>query len=116
MSSFSIVRLFLAILVFTIGASGGVFLMNAQDVGADVGGGAGLFGPKKSETKRRAARTSTASVRRSTASRGTTTTAATSAADAERIEDLLEKGNEFRDARRFAEAEDSYQGVLKIKP
>lgn len=116
MSSFSIFRLFLAVLVFSIGASGGVFLTNAQDVGADVGGGAGIFRPKNPETKRRTARTSTPSVKRSTASRGTTTTAATSAADAERIEDLLEKGNEFRDARRFAEAEDSYQSVLKIKP
>jgi superkiller protein 3 len=116
MSSFSIFRLFLAVLVFSIGASGGVFLTNAQDVGVDVGGGAGIFRPKNPETKRRSARTSTPSARRSTASRGTTTTAATSAADSERIEDLLEKGNEFRDARRFAEAEDSYQSVLKIKP
>src|SRR5688572_23230639 len=116
MSSFSIFRLFLAALVFSIGAFGGVFETNAQDVGADVGGGAGIFRPKNPETKRRAARTPAPSVRRSTGSRTTTaTTTATSAADAERIEDLLEKGNEFRDARRFAEAEDSYQSVLKIK-
>ena len=117
MSSFSIFRLFLAALVFSIGASGGVVVTNAQDVGGDVGGGAGIFRPKNPETKRRTGRTPTPSVRRSTGSRGTTTaTTATSAADAERIEDLLEKGNEFRDARRFAEAEDSYQSVLKIKP
>ena len=32
------------------------------------------------------------------------------------IEDLLEKGNQFRDARRFAEAETSYQRIFKIKP
>ena len=38
------------------------------------------------------------------------------AAVEERVEDLLEKGNEFRDARRFAEAESSYQEVLKLKP
>ena len=117
MSSFSIFRLFLAVLVFSFGASAGVV---AQDVGADVGGGAGIFRPKNPETKRRTGRTPTPSVRRSTGSRATTTattpTTATSAADAERIEDLLEKGNEFRDARRFAEAEDSYQSVLKIKP
>ncbi len=117
MSSFSVFRLFLAVLVVSAGASFGVVATNAQDVGADVGGGAGIFRPKNPETKRRTPRTSTPSVRRSTGSRGTpTATTATSTADAERIEDLLEKGNEFRDARRFAEAEDAYQSVLKIKP
>src|SRR5687768_14861497 len=115
MSSFSIFRFFLAVLLFSIGASGGVGVTNAQDVGADVGGGAGIFRPKNPETKRRTGRT-TPAVRRGTVARGTATTAATSAADSEKIEDLLEKGNEFRDARRFAEAEDSYQSVLKIKP
>jgi tetratricopeptide (TPR) repeat protein len=34
----------------------------------------------------------------------------------ERAEDLLDKGNDLRDNRRFAEAEQSYQGVLKLKP
>jgi superkiller protein 3 len=29
---------------------------------------------------------------------------------------LLARGNEFRDGRRFAEAEEAYQGALKIKP
>ncbi len=33
----------------------------------------------------------------------------------DRIEDLLEKGNQFRDARRFAEAEDAYQSILKTQ-
>jgi tetratricopeptide (TPR) repeat protein len=32
------------------------------------------------------------------------------------VEDLLEKGNQFRDSRRFAEAEEAYNSVLKIKP
>jgi superkiller protein 3 len=41
---------------------------------------------------------------------------AAAAAAEERVEDLLAKGNEFRDARRFAEAEEAYQGALKIKP
>jgi tetratricopeptide (TPR) repeat protein len=95
---------------------GGVCALG-QDVGADVGGGAGIFRPKNPETKRRPARTPTPSVKRPTGSRGTTTTTtANVAADAERVEDLLEKGNEFRDARRFAEAEDAYQNVLKLKP
>jgi tetratricopeptide (TPR) repeat protein len=117
MSTSSIFRLFLAFVVFSVGASGGAFVTNAQDVGADVGGGAGIFRPKNPETKRRPARTPTPSVKRPTGSRGTTTTTtANVAADAERVEDLLEKGNEFRDARRFAEAEDAYQNVLKLKP
>jgi tetratricopeptide (TPR) repeat protein len=38
-----------------------------------------------------------------------------SAAANDRIEDLLDKGNQFRDARRFAEAEEAYQSILKIK-
>jgi tetratricopeptide (TPR) repeat protein len=33
----------------------------------------------------------------------------------ERLEDLLEKGNEARDGRKFAEAEASYKEVLKLK-
>ena len=37
-------------------------------------------------------------------------------ANAERVEDLLDKGNEARDARKFAEAETSYKEVLKLKP
>src|SRR6202008_644543 len=34
---------------------------------------------------------------------------------AERIEELLDKGNEARDARRFTEAEDAYKAVLKLR-
>jgi superkiller protein 3 len=34
----------------------------------------------------------------------------------ERADDLLEKGNQFRDERRFAESEDAYKSILKIKP
>jgi tetratricopeptide (TPR) repeat protein len=41
---------------------------------------------------------------------------ATSAPAQERVEDLLDKGNEFRDSRRFAESEQAYNSVLKIKP
>ena len=82
---------------------------NAQDVG--VGGGAGIFRPRNPETKKRTSRTTTPVVRR-----GPSRTAANNAAIEERVEDLLEKGNEFRDARRFAEAESSYQEVLKLKP
>src|ERR1041385_8343593 len=78
----------------------------AQDVGSDVGGGAGVFRPKNPEIKKRTTRT-TPVTRRGT---GPTT-----GPSADRIDDLLEKGNQFRDARRFAEAEDAYQSVFKIK-
>ncbi len=34
---------------------------------------------------------------------------------AERIEDLLEKGNEARDARQFTDAEAAYKEILRLK-
>lgn len=80
----------------------------AQDVGVDVGGGAGVFRPKNPETKRRP--------RTPPVGGATRLPRPTAAPSEERIEDLLEKGNEFRDARRFAEAEGSYNSVLKLKP
>jgi tetratricopeptide (TPR) repeat protein len=82
-----------------------------QDVGADVGGGAGIFRPKNPEAKKRSNRPAPVVRRGST----TRTSGATSAALADRIEELLDKGNQFRDARRFAEAEAAYQSVLKLK-
>ena len=69
----------------------------SQDVG--VGGGAGIFRPRNPETRKRTSRTTAPVVRRAPV-RPT----ASNAALEERIEELLEKGNEFRDARRFAEA------------
>jgi tetratricopeptide (TPR) repeat protein len=92
-----------------------------QDVGADVGGGAGIFRPKNPETKR-AARPSTPVTKpvtpvTKTSTRPSTRPAKPTTAPIEdRVEDLLDKGNQFRDAKRFAEAEGSYQSVLKIKP
>jgi tetratricopeptide (TPR) repeat protein len=83
-----------------------------QDVGADVGGGAGIFRPKNPETRKRTGRP-TPNPRRTTSPRAA---GPTNAEIEDRVDDLLEKGNQFRDARRFAEAENSYQGVLKIKP
>ena len=91
---------------------------SGQAVGADVGGGAGIFRPKNPETKKRAGKTSSIT-KRTSASRTSGTTSVsgpTAAAVEERADDLLEKGNQFRDARRFAEAEDAYQSILKLKP
>lgn len=88
-----------------------------QDVGADVGGGAGIFRPKNPETRKRPNKPTTPVTKPATSSSRpssrSTRTAAPPADD--RIEDLLEKGNQMRDARRFAEAEDAYQSVLKIR-
>lgn len=81
----------------------------AQDVGADVGVGAGTFRPKNPEIKKRTVRTTP--VRR-----GTRTTTAPNTSVDDKIEDLLEKGNQFRDARRFAEAEATYQSIFKLRP
>ncbi|MBC8031389.1 MAG: tetratricopeptide repeat protein [Pyrinomonadaceae bacterium] len=78
-------------------------------VGQDVGGDAsiGIFRAKNPEARKRT---------RPAPKRGPRTPAASNAALEDRVEDLLGKGNEFRDARRFAEAEASYRGILKIKP
>ncbi|MEK6281768.1 MAG: tetratricopeptide repeat protein [Acidobacteriota bacterium] len=117
MSTSSIFRMFFSFVVLFVGASVGAVVTSAQDVGADVGGGAGIFRPKNPETRKRPARTPTPTARRPTGSRTTTPTVTNAnAVDPEQIEDLLEKGNQFRDARRFAEAEAAYQSVLKLKP
>lgn len=83
----------------------------AQDVGADVGGGAGIFRAKNPETKRTP---KPAAGTKPPSRTGTTRTRPSNVA--ERVEDLLDKGNEARDARKFAEAEEAYKDVLKLKP
>lgn len=80
-----------------------------QDVGADVGGGAGIFRAKNPESKKKPG-----TARPGSRTTGPARTRA-SAAVAERIEDLLDKGNQARDARRFTEAEEAYQEILKLK-
>jgi tetratricopeptide (TPR) repeat protein len=83
----------------------------AQDVGGDVGGGAGIFRPKNPEAKR-AARPTTPTGGRTPR---TTKPPANSAVN-EHFEELLAKGNEARDGRKFGEAEEAYQGAAKLKP
>jgi tetratricopeptide (TPR) repeat protein len=78
----------------------------AQDVGSDVGGGAGIFRAKNPEAKKRSNRP-TPVVRRGSRPPNTALN--------DRIEELLDKGNQFRDARRFAEAEEAYNSTLKLK-
>lgn len=84
----------------------------AQDVGGDIGG-AGIFRAKNPETKK----TGTKPV--ATGTKPGNRPAGTGRARPnvnERVEDLLEKGNEARDARNFTVAEESYKEVLKLKP
>ena len=95
---------------FSLASSGAC----GQDVGADVGSGAGIFRPKNPETKR-APKPLTPVTKPSNRASLRSGKAATAALE-DRVEDLLDKGNQFRDGRRFAEAERSYQSVLKIKP
>src|SRR6185503_2296379 len=111
MKAFSIFRSVFGFLVLSVVLScAGVFAFG-QDVGSDVIGGAGIFRPKNPESKKRTVRTTT------TTRRGTTTrTTSGSGGSEDKIEDLLDKGNQFRDAQRFAEAESSYQSILKINP
>ena len=87
----------------------------AQDVGADVGGGAGIFRAKNPEAKKKSNKPGPVSNTTKPSNR-TTGKTKVSASVAERVEDLLDSGNGFRDTRKFTEAEDAYQGVLKIKP
>jgi tetratricopeptide (TPR) repeat protein len=84
-----------------------------QDVGADVGGGAGIFRAKNPETKKKTTKPGTTTAKPGNRATGTTRVRGNVA---ERLEELLDKGNEARDARRFAEAEESYKEVLKLKP
>ncbi|HEY2962704.1 MAG TPA: tetratricopeptide repeat protein [Pyrinomonadaceae bacterium] len=81
----------------------------AQDVGADVGGGA--FRAKNPETQKK----STTKPTTTTKPGARTGSSGPSRAVAERIEDLLESGNQARDVRNFAAAEEAYQDVLKLK-
>src|SRR5512138_1432704 len=108
-------RGFCIVAAFCFGATFLVWEVRAQDVGAEVGGGAGIFRAKNPETKKSSTKPTTSGTKPTTRTPSRTTRPSNAALE-ERIEDLLDKGNEARDARRFAEAEQSYQGVLKLKP
>jgi tetratricopeptide (TPR) repeat protein len=88
---------------------GTVVSVHAQDVGGGIGGGAGIFRAKNPETKKSASKPSTGA-------KPANRTTASTRASAERAEDLLDKGNQARDARKFADAETAYKDVLKLKP
>ncbi len=96
--------LFVAALCLSLSGSAARAL--AQDVGVDVGGG--VFRAKNPKTEKK-------STRPGTTPSGSRATGSTRIRNAERIEELLDKGNEARDAKRFTEAEESYKGVLKLR-
>jgi tetratricopeptide (TPR) repeat protein len=113
MRASSIMRASWALFALSFCLSAAGLDVRGQDVGVDVGGGAGIFRPKNPETRKRTGRTAP-NTRRPTA--GPRATGPSPAEIEDRVDELLEKGNQFRDARRFAEAEDSYQSILKLKP
>ena len=91
----------------------------AQEAGGDLGGGIGIFRPKNPETKsRRRTNSARPTGARTTPRRATggKNTAAESAEIEERVEDLLDEGNEARDARRYTEGEQAYKSALQLKP
>lgn len=85
----------------------------AQDVGpGDIG--SGIFRPKNPETKKPATKPPATTTPRSRRRTPRTTSTPTTPPVDSRVEELLEQGNQYRDGRRFSEAEQAYQGVLKI--
>ena len=68
--------------------------------------GAGVFKPKNPETKRRTPKP-IKPVTKPTRKPDTTLD--------DRIDDLLDKGNDARDAKKYAEAQEAYEGVLKLR-
>ena len=87
---------------------GAVASVSAQDVGADVGGGAGIFRAKNPETKKKPG-TATKPAGRTAGPARTTRPSNIE----ERVEDLLDKGNEARDARKFADYSRHYKSCAR---
>ena len=101
----------LVVAALCLSLSGSAVRALAQDVVVDVGGG--TFRAKNPKTEKKSTKPGTGTTNPS----GTRTSGSTRTRPnvAERIEELLDKGNEARDARRFAEAEEAYKGVLKLR-
>jgi len=96
-----------SIIAGVIGA-GFCFSVLAQNVGGDIGGG--IFRPKNPETKRNAGKTP------KPITKPTRNPKRNPAAELEaKVEDLLDKGNDARDAKKYDEAQAAYEEVLKLK-
>lgn len=86
------------------------FSASAQNVGGDIGGG--IFRPKNPETKR-----STGKIPKPITKTARTQPKRNTAAELEsKVEDMLDKGNEARDAKKYDEAQAAYGEALKLKP
>lgn len=92
---------------------GTVAAVQAQDVGGGIGGGAGIFRAKNPETKKSGAKPVAGTTKPVNRTTGSTRV---KPLNTERVEELLDKGNEARDARKFADAETAYKDVLKLNP
>lgn len=109
------------LMLIAVIAFGATAAVQAQD---DLGGGSGIFRPKNPETTSRRRNTTT----RPTTPRPTTPRPApnrtakigqptTPTADVtEHVEDALDEGNEARDARKYAEAEQAYRTAYQLNP
>jgi len=106
----------LVVAALSFGLSGSAVQALAQDVGVDVGGGAFRAKNPESNKKKTTTKPSTTPTTTTTKpSNRSTGSTRVKPSTADRIEDLLEKGNEARDARRFTDAEDAYKEILKLK-
>ncbi len=103
--------LFVAALCLTLSGSASSAL--AQDVGVDVGGG--VFRAKNPETKKKPAGKPATGTSAKPGNRSSGSTRVRPSNVADRVEELLEKGNVARDGKQFTEAEDAYKQVLKLK-
>ena len=82
-----------------------VNVAKAQETGGELGGGAGIFRPKNPEAKRS-----------SGSNRSGPRTNRNNAEIEKDFENALADGNDARDARKFAAAENLYRAALKLKP
>jgi tetratricopeptide (TPR) repeat protein len=82
-------------------------------VGGGIGGGAGIFRAKNPETKKSGTKPVAGTTKPVSRTTGPTRV---KPSNAEHVEELLDKGNEARDARKFADAETAYKEVLKLNP
>ncbi len=85
------------------------FAVFGQNVGSDIGGG--IFRPKNPETKRGTGKTPRPITKPSRNAPKKNPSAELEA----RIEELLDKGNDARDAKKYDDAEAAYGDVLKLK-
>jgi tetratricopeptide (TPR) repeat protein len=92
----------------------------AQEMGGDLSPGAGIFRPKNPETKRRTPKPVKPTTRpvaaRPTPGPNSSRPTAPPVDMEERVEDALDDGNEARDARKYAEAEQAYRTAQRLNP